>query len=194
MNKTYIIKNKINYSAIGDIEVSEQEIRNLLKENPELLTPTPKRKYFVPKLNEMFYFIRHDNSIGDMYNNTDTAEQMIKQGNCFATEQDAQDELNRRQALVRIWNNYDDKYSWDIDWKNDEQIKYYIIYDFEDNKIGEDMTCIFHESTELPYFKSAEDRNQFVEDNMEDLLTIFNIKNKIYVIKNKIYVGQSIMV
>lgn len=31
-------------------------------------------------------------------------------------------------------------------------------------------------NTELPYFKSAEDRNQFVESNKEDLLTIFNIK------------------
>lgn len=31
-------------------------------------------------------------------------------------------------------------------------------------------------NTELPYFKSAEDRNQFVIENEIDLLTIFNIK------------------
>lgn len=177
--KTYTIKTI--YSNPKEIEISEQEIRKLLKENPELLTPTPthKRKYFVPKHNENYYFIDSMNDILLSVNDGHRWDlDRIKSGNCFATEQDAQDELNRRQALVRIWNNYDDKYSWDIDWDDIKVTKYGLAYDYDDRKI-DNITSIFNflkYSTELPYFKSAEDRNQFIESNKEDLLTIFNIK------------------
>lgn len=101
----------------------------------------------------------------------------IEANDCFATEQDAQDELNRRQSLVKIWNNYDDKYSWDIDWSNRTQKKHYITYAYDiEEFVPQDSCNCFRSNTELPYFKSAEDRNQFVEANRDDLLIIFNIK------------------
>lgn len=185
--KTYTIKTNDFKIAVGNgvievptFEVSEETLKDLIKENPELLTPTPthKRKYFVPKVGERYWYIGLYNTIdtSNFISTSNFDKAQVLNGNCFATEQDAQDELNRRQALVRIWNNYDDKYSWDIDWE-DGTIKYTISYDFRNKKF--DNTYNFRDivlNTELPYFKSAEDRNQFVEDNMEDLLTIFNIK------------------
>ena len=184
--KKYYIKTqyKPGYQATVLSEVTEYEIKELLKNNPELLnnsvtTPTHKRKYFVPKIGEKYYFIdirgevKEDINSGARIDNHD-----INMGNCFATEQDAQDELNRRQALVRIWNNYDDKYSWDIDWSNYSQEKYNIRYNYKYNNFENDYKFADHIrlDTELPYFKSAEDRNQFVEDNRDDLLVVFNIK------------------
>lgn len=169
--KTYNLKlNSI------EIKLSEEEVQNLLN---QLANSTHKRKYFVPKLGEEYWYIGYSGEgcvYKDIFGSRMFELILIDQGNCFATEQDAQDELNRRQALVRIWNNYDDKYSWDIDWEDDCQYKYEITYNHRTKKIaGETMSTVIA-NTELPYFKSAEDRNQFVESNKEDLLTIFNIK------------------
>lgn len=179
--KKYYIKTqfKPGYESTIVSEVTEHEIKELLKNNPELLTPTPthKRKYFVPKVGEEYWVI-DELSIFIEFTNTkeDYDEINIKSGNCFATEQDAQDELNRRQAIVRIWNNYDDKYAWEIDWDNSDQVKYGIDYEHSRKKLSGNYFSEYQFNTELPYFKSAEDRNQFVEDNEKDLLTVFNIK------------------
>lgn len=179
--KTYKIPTK-KFEALDyhiEAEFDEETIREFIKNNPELLTPTHKRKYFVPKVGEEYYVIETDGKKTprtweeDMYD-----KRYLKIGNCFPTEQDAQDELNRRQALVRIWNNYDDKYSWDIDWNYHSQVKYGIYYSHynDDKKLVGDESKGSQVHTELPYFKSAEDRNQFVEENESDLKLIFNIK------------------
>lgn len=191
MNKTYNLQNvkiKIEDATFGrsdnvvaDVQLTEQQVEELIKQYGNV-TPTHKRKYFVPKYWKHYYFInpktldRIDTQLNDQ---TGSDVHNISTGNCFATEQDAQDELNRRQALVRIWNNYDDKYSWDIDWEDDGQNKYVINYNYTNKSITRDnFYYVTHTSsnTELPYFKSAEDRNQFVEENGSDLLVVFNIK------------------
>jgi hypothetical protein len=182
--KTYKIKNKkidiSSYEHLNvDIELSEQEFKELLNEymiNNGGVKPTHKRKYFVPKVGENFWYISTIGKIIKTDYDSNTFESIIKSGNCFATEQDAQDELNRRQALVRIWNNYDDKYSWDIDWENGSMEKYYIYYCYNSKQLTGSWNKYISINTELPYFKSAEDRNQFVSENESDLLTIFNIK------------------
>lgn len=173
---------KIQSTPETEIILSEIDIRNLLKENPELLTPTPthKRKYFVPRDGETFYYI--DNAFCDVRESKyeqhrEFSKFCVESGNSFRTMEDGYDELNRRQSLVKIWNNYDDKYSWDIDWEDRKQEKYEIIYNHSMKEFF--LTYEYTDkqtSTELPYFKSAEDRNQFVEENESDLLIIFNIK------------------
>lgn len=189
--KTYKLYNKqvkvngdlFTHHLVGDIELTEKEVKELVNEYMMTnggATPTHKRKYFVPKVGEKYYLVSGDDyrAIICYTNNEHGADiNNIKQGNCFATEQEAQDELNRRQALVRLWSNYDDKYSWDIDWEDNDPTKYYIGYDYSIKSVFAD--CYSHSiktNTELPYFKSAEDRNQFVESNRDDLLIIFNIK------------------
>ena len=166
--------------------VEADVIKEIIKQNPELLkdiTPTSahKRQYFVPKVGGEFYVITSDGKVLKHVrsNEYDLKEQMIWLiGNAFKTEEDGYVELNRRQALVRIWNNYDDKYSWDIDW-DDNEIKYDICCNYNEKTISRVSCTVGNKySTELPYFKSAEDRNQFVSENEKDLLTVFNIKTK----------------
>ncbi len=181
--KTY----KINLKDL-EITLTEQETKDLIdqymKESGGLyvhnIKPYHKHKYFVPRDGEEFYYI--DNAFRKVRHSKyeqdgDFSKFCVQTGNSFKTFEDGVYELNRRQALVRIWNNYDDKYSWDIDWKNQQQKKYYIAYnhmynEFETSYCTHDIVY----NTELPYFKSAEDRNQFVESNKEDLLVVFNIK------------------
>ena len=171
------IENKL-ISGSMNIELSEQEVKDLIEQYNK---PTHKRKYFVPKVGEEYWFITSSGTESTfIYTNEESYPDIrnIQSGNCFATEQDAQDELNRRQALVRIWNNYDDKYAWNIDWEDKEQQKETIEYDYRKKDFYKGISgwIDLRLSTELPYFKSAEDRNQFVEENESDLLTVFNIK------------------
>lgn len=176
MKKTYNLKlNSI------EMELSEEEVQNLLNQLA-FGKPTHKRKYFVPKVGEMYYAIDEESFSCDtvtvsgyLNKNCIHDKNKISIGNCFATEQDAQDELNRRQALVRIWNNYDDKYSWDIDWE-DRTVKHTIHYDYMRKTISGKSWGFEQHNTELPYFKSTEDRNQFVSENELDILTVYNIK------------------
>lgn len=178
--KTYKIKPK-TWTPINqdiEIELSEEEVKDLIEQYNK---PTHKRKYFVPNIYTDYWYIDYNECeiIEQRSYNSPQDNFRISTGNCFATEQDAQDELNRRQALVRIWNNYDDKYHWDIDWEDTYQKKYSIQVFCKTNEFDfKDETYWGHrkEQTELPYFKSAEDRNQFVESNNEDLLVVFNIK------------------
>lgn len=180
--KKYYIKKIISPSEFHDdyLELTEQEVKELVNEymmNNGGANPTHKRKYFVPKVGEEYWFtvglMTHWATYEDDY---DDKNKMLL-GNCFATEQDATDELNRRQALVRIWNNYDDKYHWDIDWENKLQCKHGIGFNhFRGIPNVQASETIYQYQSELPYFKSAEDRNQFVEENRDDLLAIFNIK------------------
>lgn len=169
--------NEIETLADDSYNLIQDKINEIIDALNQTPTPTHKRKYFVPKVGEKYWVI-DELSIFIEFTNTkeDYDEINIKSGNCFATEQDAQDELNRRQALVRIWNNYDDKYAWEIDWDNSDQVKYGIDYEHSRKKLSGNYFSEYQFNTELPYFKSAEDRNQFVEDNEKDLLTVFNIK------------------
>ena len=175
--KTYKIKVNKPIVTLDEIELTEDQVKDLIEQYNK---PTHKRKYFVPKLNERYWYINFYNGIESTSYFPITSkldEQQIKVGNCFATEQDAQDELNRRQALVRIWSDYDDKYSWDIDWGDVCQLKFPIVFNhIMTNDFYAVSNGIYQQHTELPYFKSAEDRNQFVEANRDDLLIIFNIK------------------
>ena len=167
-----------NLCISDEVELSEDQVKELVGQYITATgTPTHKRKYFVPNVGEEYWFISvRGEVIKDVNSGARVDNYEISIGNCFATEQDAQDELNRRQSLVRIWNNYDDKYSWDIDWNDICQQKHWIYYNnYKKTFEGKDNDSFIF-NTELPYFKSAEDRNQFVEDNRDDLLTIFNIK------------------
>lgn len=168
----------IDYT-VTEVTVNEDQIKDLIEQYNK---PTHKRQYFVPKVGGEFYVITSDGKVLKHVrsNEYDLKEQMIWLiGNAFKTEEDGYVELNRRQALVRIWNNYDDKYSWDIDWSNQNIRKHDICYNYKSLKFFEDSSVTnYIYSTELPYFKSAEDRNQFVSENEKDLLTVFNIKTK----------------
>lgn len=171
--KTYKIKVNKPIVTLDEIELTEDQVKDLIEQYNK---PTRKRKCFVPKNMEKYWHISSLNHRVETCTNANREYDRLAMstGNCFATEQDAQDELNRRHALVRIWNDYDDKYSWDIDWKNDS--KHGICYDHIANELTDFKSGNYQHNTELPYFKSAEDRNQFVEDNEKDLLIIFNIK------------------
>lgn len=178
MNKTYKIKKFITIKEMAEntLVLTEDQVKDIIEQYNK---PTHKRKYFMPKVDDEYFVIDTWQTINNFINkDTDFYRKNIISGNCFETKQDAQDELNRRQALVRIWNNYDDNYAWDIVWNNTKKSKETIIYDYSKNNFyqGYSKWVDHHINTELPYFKSAEDRNQFVKDNEKDLLLIFGIK------------------
>ena len=67
--KTYKLKGTVIKGTVYDgltVEVTEDQIKALLKDNPDLLKPEVKGRYFFPKVGEMYWCI---NSFGSIFKN-----------------------------------------------------------------------------------------------------------------------------
>lgn len=164
----------MNTIKINNIEVSKDELRKIISENPDLLKPVAKGSYFFPKHGEEYWYL---DSLGNIYyekNNADvTRTERILTG-VYATEAEATHARNRRQAIVRCWKWAQENEPFEPDWSNLEQRKHFVIYnDFEKELVFSYSTYNAKFQNELPYFKSQEDTEKFIEANKEDLLLIF---------------------
>lgn len=81
--------------------------------------------------------------------------------------------LKKQQAIVRCWKWQQENAPFEPDWGNHEQDKYYCNFDHERNELYMGYCRFLQEQFTLPYFKSVEDRDAFIEANKEDLLLLF---------------------
>lgn len=121
MNKDELLKQK---------EVLQAELNKL----EELIKQEDEPAYYVPKMDEVYFYIGND---GDILNSTwgtwygaevDTFRHEL--GNCYKTYTDAKYARDIQKDLVRLQRlaltlNKGEK----IDWKNTKQTKYGIVYD-----------------------------------------------------------------
>lgn len=160
--------------TINSAIVSEQTLRDLIAQNPELTQPIEekKTKFFKPKENERYNFLDGngiDDTTYDEGNRYDT--QRVARG-AYATKEEAELADQKRMAIVRLWDYADEKMYFRPDWSEVRCI-YFVIYDGADNslKVGYKIqACV---QFTLPYFKSLEDAEQFIKDNKADLELLF---------------------
>lgn len=105
-------------------------------------------------------------------------DKRYKIGNYYQTRELVMQARDRQLALMRLRDYSLENMPFEPDWSNSLQIKFYVYYDHEHgiNRFITDNVYEVQEQTELPYFKSMNDCNKFIEDNEQDLKIVFNIK------------------
>jgi len=160
---------------INNIEVSKDELRKIISENPDLLKPVAnKGRYFFPKHDDTFWSFNQKgevfNGLYGTYNTYDTFNKNTIEK--YATEAEAIHARDRKQAIVRCWKWAQENAPFEPDWSDNNEYQYFASLDTVDNTLSA-VSFSSKFQNELPYFKSREDAKKFIEANKEDLLLIF---------------------
>ena len=159
---------------INNVDISADQIKEIIKNNPELLKENKGGKYFFPDLGQWFWYICPDGSISSMLNNvtSDVASKFIAQG-VYRTQKEAELARDKQKAIVACWKWAQENAPFEPDWGDEEQKKFYIY----STRYALKYLCTWEAQTQtqfiLPYFKSEEDCEAFIEANKEHLELLF---------------------
>ena len=109
------------------------------------------------------------NNIGNIYDlNTFTIveyEKIYKRGLAFKSKEEAE-QFDKERILINKLKNWakEQQGDWTPNWKNEDEIKYFIIYDNRYETLKVDNYATIKEFCKLPYFKSEEIAEQFIEE------------------------------
>ena len=131
------METKINLDDVMEIKV---DLNNLTEEEREKLlslvekAKKPKSKGWKPKKDEDYFII---NENGDVfryhYNYGEPLKKVLPIGNCFKTEEEAENAVERLKIRADLQRYADEQNDEEIDWTNDEQDRWCICFD-NDNK------------------------------------------------------------
>lgn len=162
MNKDELLKQK---------EVLQAELNKL----EELIKKEDEPTYYIPNMNEKYFYIDDEGDVfSDTWNNMETDTYRLEFGNCYKTHDKAfnassvQKDLVRLQRLALTLNKGER-----IDWKNIQQAKYYLFYDYYNNCIQQ-THCFVSQSNTI-YCLSDEYMREavklFDKDRLKKILT-----------------------
>lgn len=93
-----------------------------------------------------------------------------QRGLAFKTREEAE-QYDKERILINKFKDWAKKYNggWTPNWKDFEEKQYYVVYDFEDKKFYVRYEHYSETFTKLPYFKSEEIAQQFIEEFGEEI-------------------------
>lgn len=154
---------------INNVEINEEELRKIIKDNPELVKEENKSRYFTPNVGEDFFSFDNTGEIQEFANNDCTIDSELIVMGVYRTKEETQLARDKQLALVRMWNYADEKFYFRPDWSNQLQDKYHVIYHHLDRKFTWYCSGTIQHNFLLPYFKSCKDIQEFIKDNQKDL-------------------------
>lgn len=158
----------------GNIEITEEKEKEL----KELLEIKKNKNKWKPNTNELYYTINYNNMEIGLYKWFDSLEEkaLYTYNNCFKTKEEAEFRLEQ----IKIYNelkNFADENNDEMDWHNETQEKYYIIFIGAENKLWVDYkyTNIFIGQI---YFSRQELAEQAIKEVGEERIKkyLFGIK------------------
>lgn len=147
--------NKITVTIEGEkieLELTKEQIDKILNRI--------KNKKFIPKNKQPFYTYYKNNNGDyhiwwDYYNTYDVKHISLEQNsNIFETEKEVKEYIEYLKAL--------DIYTFEPDWDNDNQVKWFIYYSSSDNEIHTDYYCCRCFSKTISYFNSKTEAIDFI--------------------------------
>lgn len=129
------------------------------KERAELLklvekANKPKSKVWKPENNELYYYSYNDKTNSDCWNGVDIDNSRYAIGNCFKTEEEAQNAVERLKIRAEL-QRYADEHNEPIDWKNNKQDKWYIRFHYWNKTVDYDYVAMARDTFQI-YFSSEE--------------------------------------
>lgn len=152
------------------IEQLEQQIKDLKvkleskvqKEPYEVEVPTNIEDYYsVDMFGEVDYLD---------YFSTDYGENCYIRGLAFETREEAEKYEKERILLFKMhkWAEEQNE-GWTPNWNDFEEKQYYVVYDYEDKQFYVRFEYYSEAFTKLPYFKSYNLAEQFIEEFGEEI-------------------------
>lgn len=153
------------------IEITEEQRKGLLE---SLSKPVRKIR---PQEGEIYYYIMNLNQIGSTCYNADSDKIAWDLGDGLFTKEEAQKELNKRIAIQKVKDYIiENDLSFEPDWRNEQQNKYYIYFDNRINKFEFDSKNKCDCNPKISYFKSEEDCKKVIHNCRKELKIIFDVK------------------
>ena len=130
--------------------MTQQEYENKIKELQDELEQlkaakieAEQLKRWKPKCYDEYYYV---DSCGIVDNNKwledDADEWRYLTGNCFETEEEAEEYKKQIEYTAR-YKNYIEEHSEPLDWKDFEQAKYYTEFNYDRGQINIDYYCYY---------------------------------------------------
>lgn len=164
----------MNYK-LNNVEVTAEQIRELLEQNPEIMQKPNKR--WRAELEEKYYYLDDDGDVNfsTEYNYSfDNFRYNI--GNYFQTEKEAEAYRERLLAVKKIKDWALENASFEPDWEHGGQKKWVINYNHKNSSFQTDCWYTLQFQTELPSFKSDDDAKQCIKEMDQELRIVFGIK------------------
>ena len=117
---------KVNFENL-----TEEERAELLKLVEK--ANKPKNKVWKPEDREEYYFIWGRGITDGVWSGWNIDENKYAIGNCFKTREEAQNAVERLKIRAEL-QRYADEHNEPIDWKNNNQEKWYIYFDYDDKR------------------------------------------------------------
>ena len=158
-----------------NIEELEQKVKRLEEELTEVRIELLERKaepiptsyqVKIPADLENYYTIDIDGSIEGLYSYTNEIRVVFYlRGLAFKTKTEAEQHLKKSMLLLKMrkWAEEHNE-GWTPDWSNFNEIKCYITCKKEQGEFDVNFCRTFQRFIKLPYFKSEEIAEQFVDE------------------------------
>lgn len=152
--------------------------KDQLEKNPNILTdwfeevkePTRWR----PEMDCKYYFLANDGSLrDDDWNDWSLDNFRFKIGNCFQTEEEAEQVAEYLKALAIVRGDSTVKFT-------KRKSNYYVVYNTAYNCLDVSDNCYLIKNGifGLPYFATEDDARRSIEQHKKEWLTIFGVKEE----------------
>ena len=148
------------------IEQLEQQIKDLkVKLEEECFLPYVPYEVEVPEDIENYYYVDEGGDIKRAFIFNETwVEKVYQNGLIFKTEEEAEKYYKERILLFKM-HKWAEEHNgdWTPNW-NESENKYFVEYDSSCGSLDFDSYYMFNSFSKLPYFKSREITEQFIEE------------------------------
>ena len=163
-------------------EELEQKLRRLEEQLTEVRIELLERK-----VNKTSYEVEVPEDIGDYYFVSELGvitllkdvffsagyEKVYQRGSAFKTKEEAE-QYDRERILLFKLHKWAEEHNegWTPDWEDGDEIKYFIIYDNRYETLKVDYYSRIKPFSKLPYFKSQEIAEQFIEEFGDEIIEV----------------------
>ena len=155
-----------------EAEVNEEDLKELTKEEKEV----PDVLWRAKKCGKYFY-IYANGLIGTSEEDGHKQDNGFWElGNYYRTVEEAEKEIEKRKAIMRIRRYSAEKWGEFVpDWSDHNQVKFYICYNHDQKSFYGDYNCLIQKLSFI-HFEKIGHRDEIIKKFDSDLKLIFNIK------------------
>lgn len=155
------------------VNKQNEEISKLKEELAKQQQEENKKKWWTPKNGEKYYYIDSENKLyGEINTNHEIDTLRINTNNCFKTKEEVERELFERQLRFKLKKFAYENNEEEIDWNNENQRKYGVIYDYKIEEVQFSVCSYCPEYNQI-YFTSPEVIKKAIETFKDDLIRYF---------------------